>query len=225
MARSWWCTDCLPGVRIDDFVLPDDDGGIYAFIGPDVHGDVELGTVTPKNRLPARCCRLPASAQAWRRASTSSTTSRAAALSSRRSPGTTATLAQPLAAQTYPASAVLYPTPAEDDTWAAGQSVSVYSLPLYNMNGYGAQGGQAARAAGELGLMGAVHTHPRCFRRDRQQHLHVAHVGTEYPLRRLRPGALRDDESRAERGRERVLHQLRPGGRQPTKLRSAARWV
>jgi hypothetical protein len=55
--------------------------------------------------------------------------------------GPVATLAQPLVNQSFPADASLFPTPVEDDTWATGQSVSVYNLPMLNLQFVAPRGG------------------------------------------------------------------------------------
>ena len=72
--------------------------------------------------------------------------------------GGIATLSQPLATLVWPASAATQPQPAENDTWATGQSVTVYRQPLLNLKVLAARGldNTAAATAGMTWVQGIL---------------------------------------------------------------------
>lgn len=57
--------------------------------------------------------------------------------------GNVVTIDQPLAAMTF-ADATIYPTPAENDAWATGDTIEVYTLPLLNLKYLNPRGGDTS---------------------------------------------------------------------------------
>ena len=140
------------GLNVDIFAfdpLPSG-GGLYAIVGvPTLVATFNLGTVTAKNRAAAQVLEAAGFTHAGLAQGqlVINNVSGAHALIENLT-GSTAKLSQPVTPLAYPADASTFPSVTEDDSWATGQSVSVYSLPAVNMNGLDARGGQAASSSG-----------------------------------------------------------------------------